>query len=63
VLNMHMKKLMEAVQVTPAMEADILRNPHIQMGFEVEFIYLQPGISSESQVLTQRRNQVHLVWN
>jgi hypothetical protein len=39
----------EVVQVTPALEKQILANPHIQMGFEVEFVYVAPGITSQTQ--------------
>jgi hypothetical protein len=42
----------EAVQVTPAVEKQILENPHIQMGFEVEFVYVKPGITSQAQAFS-----------
>jgi hypothetical protein len=43
----------EAVQVTPAVEKEILANPHIQMGFEVEFVYVTEGIRSQAQAFSK----------
>jgi hypothetical protein len=43
----------EAVQVTPAREKEILSNPHIQMGFEVEFVYVTQGITSQAQAFSK----------
>lgn len=48
----------EAVQVTPAREKEILTNPHIQMGFEVEFVYVTPDVTSEDQAFDQAQSEL-----
>lgn len=48
----------EAVQVTPAREQEILTNPHIQMGFEVEFVYVAPDVTSEDQAFDQAQSEL-----
>lgn len=56
-----MIKLWEAVQITSALETEILNNPHIQMGFEVEFVYVapEPAISlTQSQVFKLAQSQL-----
>ena len=58
VLNTHMINVLEAVQITPAVEAEVLRNPHIQMGFEVEFVYVAPGVTSQDQAFKQAQQQL-----
>jgi hypothetical protein len=53
-----MKHLFEAVQITPAIESEILHNPHIHMGFEVEFVYVASGITSQTQAFTQAQQDL-----
>jgi hypothetical protein len=53
-----MIKLWEAVQITSAMENEILSNPHIQMGFEVEFVYVAPGVTSQTQAFKQAQSEL-----
>ncbi len=53
-----MIKLWEAVQITSAMENEILSNPHIQMGFEVEFVYVAPGVTSQTKAFKQVQTEL-----
>lgn len=48
----------EAVQVTPAVEKQIMNNPHIQMGFEVEFVYVTSNVTSQAQAFAQCEQQL-----
>lgn len=51
-------QLSESVQVTPAQEKQILSNPHIQMGFEVEFVYVAPQTTSQTQAFHQAQQDL-----
>ena len=51
----------EALQVTPAVEKEILANPHIQMGFEVEFVYVAQGVTSQAKAFSKCEQELTLL--